>query len=126
MTSLLGFWRVKHWERGVLAAQRDSSVPAPRNSNVVSRFESSFGLRGISRIGLLRQGFGFGRRSHPEDDEATHAVLRAEEGGPQYTPMETDPMVPTDSSDPQRAQRLSQALENDRRLHRHLQEAGFI
>ena len=120
LTSLLGFWRVKRWERGILAAQSDSSVPITRNPNIVSRLGSSFGLRGVSHIELLRQGFGF-RRSHQEDDEGTRAVLRAEEGGLELTPRETDPMIT--ESDPQA---LVLALEQDRQLHRHLQEAGFI
>jgi hypothetical protein len=122
LTSLLGFWRVKRWERGVLVAQRDSSAPTQRSPGFVSQLESSFSLRGISRIEFLRQGFGFGTRNHQEDDE----VLRAEEGesgDPQRTPRENDPMIPTDSSDPQPS---AQALETERQLRRHLREAGFI
>jgi len=124
LTSLLGFWRVKRWERGVLVAQRDSSAPTQRNPGFVSQLESSFSLRGISRIELLRQGFGFSRRSRQEDDE----VLRAEEGEPQHTPREIDPMISTDSSAPEwrRVTPNPQALESERQLRRHLYEAGFI
>ncbi|KAF8812570.1 hypothetical protein BYT27DRAFT_7183016 [Phlegmacium glaucopus] len=121
LTSLLGFWRVKRWEHGILAARRDSSVPTSRNPNFVSQF----GLGGISHIELLRQGFGFARRSHQEDDEFTRVAIQTEEGGPQLTPRETDPMMSTDSSDPQPGG-VTQALENDRRLQRHLRDAGFI
>jgi hypothetical protein len=115
LTSLFGFWRVKRWERGVLVAQRDSSAPTQRGPGFVSQLESSLSLRGISRIEFLRQGFGFSSRNHQEDEE----VLRAEEGEPQGTPREIDPMISTDSSDPQ-------ALETDRRLRRVLSDAGFI
>jgi hypothetical protein len=118
LTSLLAFWRVKRWERSVLVAQRDSTAPTQRNPNFVSQVESPFSLRGISRIELLRQGFGFGRRSDQPDDEVTQEVLRAEEG-------ETNPMISTDSSDP-RGRTLSQSLESDGQLRRHLYESGFI
>jgi len=120
LTSLLGFWRVKRWERGVLVAQRDSSASTERTPGFVSQIESSFSLRGISRIEFLRQGFGFGSRNHNHEDGE---ILRAEEGESQRTPREIDPMISTDSSDPQRS---AQALETDRQLRRHLRDAGFI
>lgn len=129
LTSLLGFWRVKRWERGVLVAQRNSSAPSQRNPSFISQLESSFSLRGISRLDLLRQGFGFRRRSHQADEEIVRSdeeLLRAEEGDPQRTPREIDPMISVDSSDPQRGRITSQALETERRLRRHLHEAGFI
>jgi len=119
LTSLLGFWRVKRWERGVLVAQHDSSAPTQRSPGFVSQLESSFSLRGMSRIEFLRQGFGFSSRNHQEDEE----LLRAEEGDLQRTPREIDPMISTDSSDPQPT---PQALETERQLRRHLSDAGFI
>jgi hypothetical protein len=119
LTSLLGFWRVKRWERGVLVAQRDPSTPTQRGPGFVSRLESSFSLRGISRIDFLRQGFGFSSRNHQEDEE----LLRAEEGNSQRTPREIDPMTSTDSPDPQPS---AGALETERQLRRHLRDAGFI
>lgn len=101
-------------------AQRDSSAPTQRSPGFVSQLESSLSLRGTSRIEFLRQGFGFSSRNyHQEDEEA----LRAEEGDPQRTPREIDPMISTDSSDPQPS---AQALETERQLRRHLREAGFI
>ena len=118
LISLLGFWRVKRWERGVLSAQRDSSTSTQRNPGFISQLESSFSLRGVSRIELLRQGFGLSR----QDDE----VLRAEEGDPQHTPGENDPMITIDPSDPQWSRMTPQALETERQLRRNLYEAGFI
>jgi len=120
LTSLLGFWRVKRWERGVLVAQRDSSVPTERSPGFVSQVESSFNLRGISRIDFLRQGFGFGSTNHNQEDEEIH---RAEEGDSQRTPREIDPMISSDSSNPHPS---AQALETERQLRRHLRDAGFI
>ena len=99
-------------------AQRDSSAPTQRNPGFVSQLESSFSLRGISRIEFLRQGFGF-RNHHQEDED----LLRAEEGDLQRTPREIDPMISTDSSDPQPS---AHALETERQLRRHLRDAGFI
>jgi hypothetical protein len=120
LTSLLGFWRVKRWERGVLVAQRDSSAPTERNPGFVSQLESSFNLRGLSRIEFLRQGFGFGSRNHNQEDEE---IRRAEEGDSQRTPREIDPMISSDSSNPQPS---AEALETERQLRRHLRDAGFI
>ena len=120
MTSLLGFWRVKRWERGVLVAQRDSSAPTERSPGFVSQLESSFNLRDISRIDFLRQGFGFGSRNHNQEDEE---LRRAEEGDSQRTPREIDPMISSDSSNPHPS---AQALETERQLRRHLRDAGFI
>ena len=99
-------------------AQRDTSAPTPRNPGLVSPLESSFSLRGLSRIELLRQGFGFGRRNDQDDE-----LRRAEEGDLQHTPREIDPMISTDSSD---SPRRSQEVESERQLRRHLREAGFI
>ena len=76
----------------------------------------------MSRIEFLRQGFGFGSRNHQEVQE-DEELLRAEEGDLQRTPRESDPMISTDSSDPQPS---AQALETERQLRRHLREAGFI
>ena len=108
-------------------AQRDSSAPTHRSPGFVSQLESSFSLRGISRIEFLRQGFGFSNRNHHEEDEemlrADEEMLRAEEGDLQRTPREVDPMISSDSSD---SHPSAQALATERQLRHHLQEAGFI
>ena len=101
-------------------AQRDSSAPTERSPGFVSQIESSFSLRGISRIEFLRQGFRFGSRNHNQEDEE---ILRAEEGESQRTPREIDAMMSPDSSDPHPSAR---ALETERQLRRHLRDAGFI
>ena len=101
-------------------AQRDSTAPTERSPGFVSQPESSFSLRGISRIEFLRQGFGFGSRNHNQEDEE---ILRAEEGDSQWTPREIDPMISTDLPDPQAS---AQARETERQLRRHLRDAGFI
>lgn len=127
MTSLLGFWRVKRWERGVLASRRDSAatgaaVVQTPGLGIFSQLESSFGLRGVSRTDLLRQGFGFGPSTRHEQDAA---VRRAEEGDAGEHAQETEPMLSLDPSDP-RSRTIIQALANERRLQRDLREAGLL
>jgi len=127
LTSLLGFWRVKRWERGIRASQRDTTAaPTPRANPLISQFESSFGLRGISRTDLFRQGFGFGATRNREDDETTREAVRAEEGESGHNARETDPMIPLDPSDPERSRLIIQAFANEQRLRRDLREAGLL
>lgn len=130
LTSLLGFWRVKRWERGILASQQDtSSVPTatPSPFTLISRMEHTFGLRGASRVDLLRQGFGFGRPRRSVEEDA--AVVRAEEGAAQEAnehALETDLMIPIDPNDPNRDRLIAQALAHDRRLQDDLRNAGLL
>ncbi|KAF8076531.1 hypothetical protein FPV67DRAFT_1407275 [Lyophyllum atratum] len=135
LTSLLGFWRVKRWEQSILASQRDNSSPpadTPAPFALFSRMESNFGLRGTSRVELLRQGFGLGRnRATEEEDEATRTAIRAEEGTAQPRQddehaSETDFMIPVDTNDPNRARSIQAALEQDRRLQSDLRSAGLL
>ena len=120
LTSLLGFWRVKRWERGILASQREnptSAEAAPADGAFVSQFERTFGLRGLSRGDFFRQGLGLGSRG-----SATHADEEAHGGGEAgQGESETDAMMT-----PDRAQRIARALENERRLQASLREAGLI
>ncbi|KAG6911222.1 hypothetical protein DXG01_003089 [Tephrocybe rancida] len=132
LTSLLGYWRVKRWERGILASQRESATPTETASPFayLSRMENSFSLRS-SRIDLFRNGFGLGRgRNADLDEEAIRAALRAEEGtahppNEDEHATETDVMIPADPNSPDR-QRLLAALERDRRLQADLRNAGLL
>jgi len=119
---------VKRWERNILASQRDSGRPIPISVNApgVSRFEQTFGLRGISRIALLRQGFGFGnsrRASQSEERDASQS--RAEEGASHLDAEETDTMLPLDPSNPRREE-ISQLLIQERRVQAALRDAGLL
>lgn len=116
LTSLLGFWRVKRWERSILASQRDGSSPpseTPSPLSALAQMESTFGFRGAAgaRIDLFRQGFGFGNRNRREEDNTTR---RAEEGTAS-TPMEAI-----------RARLVAETAERDRILQVELREAGFL
>lgn len=118
---------MKRWERGILASQRNNApAPTTRAGPIISSFESSFSLRGMSRAELFRQGFGFGTARNREDDEATREAVRAEEGGHEHSIRETDAMIPLDPSDPERSRAIIRAFANEQRLQRDLREAGLL
>ncbi|PPQ83280.1 hypothetical protein CVT25_004019 [Psilocybe cyanescens] len=124
LTSLLGFWRVKRWERRILASRHENQPPTARNGpaiGIVSHLESSFGLRGVSRSDFFRQGFGLGPRQ-PNADETIRA---AEEGDAPHSAQETDPMLALDPADPN-SRAVIEAYANEQRLQRDLREAGLL
>lgn len=92
LTSLLGFWRVKRWERGILSPRR---AAAPRTAEqtahdvaLISNLEQAFGLPIISRRDL-RAGLGFGRR-----DSGREYVVHEEDAAGRTDAVERVPMVP--------------------------------
>jgi len=122
ITSFLGFWRVKRWEQSILASQRDHSRTSPEPSSTLtalSRVEQAFALRGVSRIDLLRQGFGLDNSSRLAEEGS---LVR---GDGEHV-RESDLMIPMDPSNPERSQRLAQVLEHDRRLQMDLRNAGLL
>ncbi|KAG6854851.1 hypothetical protein C0991_012041 [Blastosporella zonata] len=134
LTSLLGYWRVKRWERSIVASQRDDSTTTPQTTSpftLFSRMENNFSLRGTSRLELLRQGFGLGRgRGADNDDEATRTALRAEEGtahprNEDEHATETDVMNPPGPGS-DRNRMVLEALQRDRRLQADLRNAGLL
>jgi len=130
LTSVLGFWRVKRWERGILASQRESSTTpqstsTARNVPMVSRIEQVFGIRGGSRGDLFRQGFGFRWLHLQEEDESTRAVISAEEG---EAARVRDTHTTSPPGGPQHSSTAAHApvLSREARLERALEEAGFL
>ncbi|KAJ7684049.1 hypothetical protein B0H17DRAFT_1204806 [Mycena rosella] len=117
LTSVLTFWRVKRWERGVLASQRENpGAPPPHADSTgffVPQFERAFGLRNMTRSDLFRQGLGFGSRNDDEHDGDPVEVLEA------------DYIIPADT-DPERVRQLQEAIQNERRLHEELRAAGLL
>lgn len=98
LTSILGFWRVKRWERGILASQHGNNPDEnTRSTHIISQLNSAFSLRAP---GILRQGLGFG---NAQEREAEDGVL-----------------------DPDRARRIEEVLANDRRLQQDLRAAGML
>ncbi len=70
LTSVLGFWRVKRWERGVRRAAQEAANPRPppspediaREQEIISQIEAAFGLVGTrvqNGADRVRQGLGF-------------------------------------------------------------------
>lgn len=80
----------------------------------MAQFERGFGLRGITRVDLFRQGLGFGPRHDEQEQEQGDA-----------SPDETEFMIPADA-DPERVRQLEEAIRNERRLHAELRAAGLI
>jgi len=125
LTSLLGFWRVKRWERGIMASQRDtptSAIDAQRD--VASRMHDAFSLRGVIWPGFIRRGFGLGG-SADRSNEPARTPSRAEEGLASHDDArETDSMLPTDPENNERT--VEELIARDRRLRADLRAAGFM
>ena len=130
LTSILGFWRVKRWERGILASQRSApstAIDAQRDAAVVSQLHPAFTLRGVAWPGLFRQGFGL--RGATENNEPTRTPSRAEEGLVSHDDArETDSMLPhSTAGGPQSNDRImAELVTRDRRLRADLHAAGFM
>jgi hypothetical protein len=122
LTSLLSFWRVKRWERGILTPQR---LPAPRTAEeaardhaLISNIEEAFGLPILSRSDL-RAGLGFGGRAR--DSEREYIVHEADAAG--RMDDEREPMMPVIEGD---GDEERDRLASDRRLREALQASGLV
>ncbi|TDL29427.1 hypothetical protein BD410DRAFT_709717 [Rickenella mellea] len=123
LTSALGFWRVKRWERSIqLSNERSTVVPGPSvdGNDLFVPFERAFTLRSLNRD-MFRQGLGLGggmRRF--ETDEADHREDQTEDG---HISVTLHNWTPTES---ERAHRLAEAIVSERRLQRDLRAAGLL
>jgi len=118
LTSLLGYWRVKRWERGILASHRENAQPTQQQDRPASQFDRLFGLR----ADMLRQGFGFGPRA---ESEADRTVTRAEEGHSTEV-TENDLIIHISPDDPNRERLIREAVMNEQRLQNELRAAGLL
>ncbi|THH02407.1 hypothetical protein EW026_g418 [Hermanssonia centrifuga] len=114
LTSLLSFWRVKRWERGILSTTAlSSSLPVPASATTPGGSLHTGTL--FARLGILRTGLGFGgypdRQIEEEDD-------------PTAPPSEY--IIPIDPNDPEGTSRLARAYADEARLHRDLRAAGLL
>lgn len=121
LTSVLGFWRVKRWERGILSSQGESPAPATpeeqaRSAAIVSSIERAFGLHGLSDGSLLRSGLGFPGAAHRE----------AEEEEEDDQPTRNAYVLPIDPTNPEGNERLARAYADEARLHQDLRSAGLL
>lgn len=127
LTSLLGFWRVKRWERGILAST-PSSIPIPATSPSTPSGRSAFS----SRIDMLRAGLGFSARRSNVAGNYPGAMHRIGNSDPEEEEEESgrEPahgyVIPIDPNDPEGADRLTRAYVEEARLQRALRAAGLL
>ncbi|KAI0081830.1 hypothetical protein K474DRAFT_1753433 [Panus rudis PR-1116 ss-1] len=130
LTSLLGFWRVKRWERSILSSQASDNTPSSmsdsqaRNNALAARLERAFGIRGLADGSLVRTGLGFpGAHSHTLFDAA-----EPEEEESNTQPTRGEYVIPVDPStvEPEQAGRLVRALQDEANLARDLRSAGLL
>ncbi|KAF5390645.1 hypothetical protein D9757_002670 [Collybiopsis confluens] len=117
LTSLLGFWRVKRWERNIVASQQQNAS-SDASGGARSNIEQVLGLHGVSTRDFFRQGFGM--RTRQEDVEAQAEANTNEEVN------ENDLMLNISHDDPNRARLIAEALANERRLQNDLRAAGLL
>ncbi|KAI9448184.1 hypothetical protein H4582DRAFT_2140206 [Lactarius indigo] len=145
ITSLLSFWRVKRWERNILASQREATVSARdaagSSSNdqslpISAQLHRMVGLP-IRDVGsLLRTGLGFSHRSH-EDPQDGERHGDAAEGGravplTPITPNTADEaarrelIIEMYAHDPERQRQIIQAFRDDDQLISDMRAAGML
>jgi hypothetical protein len=115
LTSLLGFWRVKRWERNILASQQQNVAT---DSSTRFNVQRVFGLNGLSTGYFLRQGFGLPTRQG--DVEAQAEANTNEEVD------ENDLMLNVSHDDPNRVRVIAEVLANETRLQHDLRAAGLL
>ncbi|TBU32722.1 hypothetical protein BD311DRAFT_785364 [Dichomitus squalens] len=123
LTSLLGFWRVKRWERGILSSQDDAPAQATpeeraRSAAIIHSIERVFGLQGLADGSLIRQGLGFPGAAYHEGE--------GEEEDEEAVPPRNTYILPLDESDPVRNERIARAYADEARLHQDLRSAGLL
>ncbi|KZT74395.1 hypothetical protein DAEQUDRAFT_748337 [Daedalea quercina L-15889] len=134
LTSLLGFWRVKRWERGILSSQRDNPaerhVNGPANGTLIHSLERALGINGLADGSLIRTGFGLERSGQRDADlEREIAIelgsaLDPEERSANRAERNEYQLPLTD--DPEQNARVAQAMAEQARLHHNLRQAGLI
>lgn len=136
LTSLLGYWRVKRWERSILSSTPDSSAApasAPPSTSRFTPLSSVFSMPGLATTrggSIFRHGLGLDR-SQPQEEVYFH-VLDAEGGPPRESaddeartrPGHTQFVI--DEQDPERADRATRALVAEQRLNLDLRAAGLL
>ncbi|KAI9000962.1 hypothetical protein BD414DRAFT_473178 [Trametes punicea] len=128
LTSVLGFWRVKRWEQGILSSQGETAAPATpeehaRSAAIIHSIERAFGLQGLTDGSLLRTGLGFpGAADHDHGSGGGGAGSDEEE----EHPVRNSYVLPLDPSDPERNERIARAYADEARLHHDLRSAGLL
>ena len=115
LTSVLSYWRVKRWERSILASS-DTGSSTPSENPLSRRLRAAFGGQG-----MLRHGFSLSRDEDPSSLTSTpvsaETTARTGQGGNSVE-------LGTPSSDPEI--RLAQAWAEEVRLQNDLRAAGLM
>jgi hypothetical protein len=125
---LLGFWRVKRWERNILRAQEQSAngvttPAAPSPNHLMHMFSSVAAFPGV-----LREGLGFGR-SRTDDangqqisdlDETRLAELGIDQQ------QQRELMLARVAHDPEQHRRMTEAFRADDELIESIRAAGML
>lgn len=116
LTSILSYWRVKRWERSILASSDTTGSSAPSENTLSRRLRAAFG--GHS---MLRHGFSLSRDEDPNPPApaavSPETVARMSQGENSVEPGRP-------SSDPE--VRLAQAWAEEARLQNDLRAAGLM
>ncbi|KAI9512202.1 hypothetical protein F5148DRAFT_1164767 [Russula earlei] len=133
LTSLLSFWRVKRWERNILASQRESSV-AGRDA-AGSSYAFSTHLHRLMSVpvrdvrSMLR--LGFSRDSH-EDGEGSEPDMDGSSGAVPLTPIPPEEtsrremIIAMFAHDPERQRQIIQAFRDDDQLMADMRAAAML
>ncbi|KAL0577080.1 hypothetical protein V5O48_004923 [Marasmius crinis-equi] len=122
LTSLLSFWRVKRWERNILASQA-SNNNGSQSTRTTSQFERAFGFGALTRGEFFRQGFGFGGSRRAEEEEED---IEAQTDPRVLEQRDIEQMLNLRPDDPNRERLVAEAIANERRLQEDLRAAGLL
>jgi Protein of unknown function (DUF2370) len=141
LTSLLSYWRVKRWERNILASQREPTIAArdaAGRSHPFTRLHRFVGVP-IHDVGtLLRTGLGFSGRSRDdvEGSELDVDVDVTEDGRAvpltPITPSTADEttrremIIAMYAHDPERQRQIIQGFRDDDQLMADMRAAGML
>ena len=143
LNSLLGFWRIKRWERSILESHRENpSAPIPMpgstpqtegRSTFSSHLERTFGLR-LPSARNLQMGLGL-RSSHSGgndllfeyDENYMHEGLRRDSIDEDRTgTLENEVARSIPEDHPERERLIAEAIAGERRLQNDLRAAGLL
>ncbi|KAI0322521.1 hypothetical protein OF83DRAFT_1049294 [Amylostereum chailletii] len=118
LTSLLGFWRVKRWERNIFASQQGPAQTEGDQRAIVSSLQRYFApVRDMG--GILRAGLGFGSRDDGHGSGGDAGVIN----NPHAL---REMLLAMYAHDPERQRQLIQAFRDDDELIESIRAAGML
>ena len=114
LTSVLSYWRVKRWERSILASS-DTGTPAPTENPLSRRLRAAFGNHA-----MLRHGFSLSRDEDP--NSPSPATISAETAARMNQRRNSTELGRPSSPEV----RLAQAWAEEARLQNDLRAAGLM